>query len=102
MAHQPINAMYVHHIAVVHVHHRQSQADAPDDGTGQLSMAGLASPADIDGMYDSQVSVKADAGQEKHPTIDVQGEQRSSYFTHEYTENPLVDPLDGEKWQRYS
>uniref|UniRef100_A0A3Q3WXR6 Uncharacterized protein n=1 Tax=Mola mola TaxID=94237 RepID=A0A3Q3WXR6_MOLML len=71
----------------------KAQADHPDEGTRNLGMARAALPARGDRMNNGQVSVKADAGQEKDTTVAVQGEEGTGDLANSQAEHPLVSPL---------
>lgn len=83
----------LHYLFEGNVHSTQAQAAHPDECTRNLGMAGVALPARADGVNDGQVSVKADAGQEKDTTIAVQGEEGTGYLANSQAEHPLVSPL---------
>lgn len=81
------------------VHPTQAQAAHPDDGTRNLSMAGVSLPAGADGVNDGQVSVKADAGQKEDATVAVQGEEGTRDLASSQAKHPLVSPLHREQGQ---
>lgn len=86
-------SVHLHYLFESHVHSTQAQAAHPDQGTRNLSMAGVALPARADSVNDGQVSVKADAGQEKDATVAVQGEEGTGDLADRQAEHPLVSPL---------
>lgn len=75
----------------------QGQAAHPDDGAGDLGMAGTALPAGADGMDDGQVAVEADAGQEEDAAVVVEGEEGAADLAQGQAEHPLVGPLHGKQ-----
>lgn len=88
-----------HNLFEGNVHSAQGQAARPDDGTGDLGMAGVALPAGFDGVNDGQVSVKANAGQQEDAAVEVQGEEGARDLANGLAEHPLVGPLHGEQRQ---
>lgn len=84
---------YIHDLLEGNVHPTQSQAYNPDDSTRSLCVKGVALTARADGVNDSQVSVNADASQEKDSAIAVQWQESPRDLANSQTKHPLVGPL---------